>query len=58
MSVSVVSSVEALLQSEAGNSVYDALVQSNIDPRTVPLETVKTLLLGEIRFRRLLGLCG
>jgi predicted signal transduction protein with EAL and GGDEF domain len=55
MSVSVTASVEALLETEAGNAVYDALVQSNIDPRSVPLEVVKTMLLEEIRFRRQLG---
>lgn len=44
----------SLLESDAGNAVYDALIQSNIDPRKASVELVKRLLLAELRFRQTL----
>ena len=40
-----------LLETAAGQAVYDALVQANMDPRNVPLETVKQMLVMECRDR-------
>lgn len=45
-----------LLESDAGQAVYDALVQANVDLRTVSPELVKDMLAAEIRHRRLMGL--
>jgi len=56
MTVSVVSSVDALLQSEAGTAVVDALVQSNVDPNSVSEEVMGALLREQMRFRRLTGM--
>ena len=55
MSVSVVPSIDALLQGEAGTAVVDALVQSNIDPDSVPIEVVRSMLREQIRLRRFSG---
>jgi hypothetical protein len=41
-----------LLDSDAGQAVYDALVQANIDLTAVSLELVKDMLLAELRQRR------
>jgi hypothetical protein len=41
-----------LLDSDAGQAVYDALVQANIDLSAVSLELVKDMLLSELRQRR------
>lgn len=40
-----------LLETAAGQAVYDALVQANIDLRTVSLDVVKQMLLVECRYR-------
>ena len=40
-----------LMETAAGQAVYDSLVQANIDPRTVSLEVVKQMLLVECRYR-------
>ncbi|MCA9058524.1 MAG: hypothetical protein KDA85_08495 [Planctomycetaceae bacterium] len=45
-----------LLETDAGQAVYDALVQANIDLRTVSAELVKDMIAAEIRHRRQLGL--
>jgi hypothetical protein len=57
MNVSAIATVDSLLESEAGNAVYDALIQANMNPRTVSLEVVKSMLLAEVRMRRTYGLC-
>jgi hypothetical protein len=44
---------QQLLETAAGQAVYDALVQANIDVRTVPLEVVKRMLISECRYRRI-----
>ena len=41
-----------LLESSAGQAVYDSLVQANVDPRSVSVELVKQMLLAECRHRR------
>ncbi len=45
-----------LMETEAGMAVYDALVQANVDLRTVSAELVKEMLKAECRHRRTLGL--
>ena len=44
-----------LLETTAGRAVFDALVQANINLRTVPVEMVKQMLVEECRFLRLGG---
>jgi hypothetical protein len=44
-----------LLESDAGQAVYDALIQANVDLRTVSLELVKDMLFAEYAHRQLLG---
>jgi len=44
-----------LLETAAGQAVYDSLVQANVNPRTVPLEMVNRLLAAECRFRLFIG---
>ena len=58
MQLALPTHLESLFETDAGNAVYDALVQANIDPRTVSLDVVKSLLLAEVRIRSLLGLRG
>lgn len=41
-----------LLESAAGQAVYDALIQANIDLRSVSVELVKDMLQFECRRRR------
>ena len=38
-----------LLRSQAGRSVYDSLVQANVDPNKVSVEMVKQMLVAELR---------
>lgn len=40
-----------LMETAAGHAVFDSLVQANVDPNTVPVETVKEMLLAECRFQ-------
>lgn len=42
----------SLLESEAGRAVFDCLIQANVDPRRVPVDTIKNMLLAECRYRR------
>lgn len=42
----------SLLESEAGRAVFDCLIQANVDPRRVPVDTIKDMLLAECRYRR------
>ena len=44
-----------LLETDAGQAVYDALIQANVDLRTVSLELVKDMLNAECRYRQRLG---
>lgn len=55
MSISNLQLEHQLLESDAGQAVYDALIQANVDLRTVSLELVKDLLRAEYRQRRLAG---
>lgn len=55
MSISNLQLERQLLESDAGQSVYDALIQANVDLRSVSLELVKDMLRAEHRHRRLLG---
>ena len=45
-----------LLETDAGQAVYDALSQANVDLRTVSLELVKDMVNAECRYRQRLGL--
>jgi hypothetical protein len=50
---------QQLMETDAGQAVYDALIQANVDLRTVSLELVKDMLNAECRHRRRMGLsCG
>ncbi|MDA1232101.1 MAG: hypothetical protein O2856_15110 [Planctomycetota bacterium] len=51
MSISNLQLEQQLLESDAGWAVYDALIQANIDLRTVSLELVKDMLHAESRHR-------
>lgn len=44
-----------LIETAAGRAVFDSLVQANVNPNTVPVETVKEMLLAECRFRASCG---
>ena len=46
---------QRLLETSAGQAVYDSLIQANVDIRTVPLEVVKRMLVAECRYRRMCG---
>lgn len=54
MSISNLQLERQLLESNAGQAVYDALIQANVDIRTVSLELVKDMLRAEHRHRRLM----
>ncbi|MCP4508680.1 MAG: hypothetical protein GY826_20095 [Fuerstiella sp.] len=41
-----------LLESAAGQAVYDSLVQANVHPRSVSVEMVKQMLVAEYRYRK------
>jgi hypothetical protein len=45
-----------LLETAAGQAVYDSLVQANINLRTVSLELVKQMLVQECHYRRAAGM--
>ncbi|MEZ6129689.1 MAG: hypothetical protein R3C59_13485 [Planctomycetaceae bacterium] len=47
-----------LLETAAGQAVYDSLVQANVNLRTVSLELVKQMLVDECRFRKRTGMKG
>jgi len=47
---------QQLLETAAGQAVYDSLVQANVNLRTVSLELVKQMLVEECRFRKLAGI--
>ncbi len=55
MSISNLQLEQQLLESDAGRAVYDALIQANIDLRSVSLELVKDMLHAEYRHRRQMG---
>jgi hypothetical protein len=55
MSISNLQLERQLFESDAGQAVYDALIQANVDLRSVSLELVKDLLCAEHRHRRLMG---
>ncbi|MEO2014756.1 MAG: hypothetical protein ABGZ53_10335 [Fuerstiella sp.] len=41
-----------LLESAAGQAVYDSLVQANVNLQTVSIELVKQMLVAECKYRR------
>ena len=53
MSISMLQLEQQLMDSDAGQAVYDALVQANVDLRMVSLDLVKDMLTAELRHRRL-----
>jgi hypothetical protein len=55
MSISNLQLEQQLLDSDAGRAVYDALIQANIDLRSVSLELVKDMLHAEYRHRYRMG---
>ncbi len=55
MSISTLLLERQLLESDAGRAVYDALVQANIDLRSVSLDLVKDMLNAEYRHRHQMG---
>ena len=56
MSISNVQLERDLLESDAGQAVYDALIQANVDLRSVSIELVKDMLNAECRYRRMMGM--
>ena len=46
---------QQLLESAAGQAVYDSLVQANVNLHTVSPEMVKQMLVAECRFRKTMG---
>ena len=55
MSISNLQLEQQLLESDAGRAVYDALIQANIDLRSVSLELVKDMLRAEYHHRSRMG---
>jgi len=55
MSISNLQLEQQLLESDAGRAVYDALIQANIDLRSVSLELVNDMLQAEYRHRSRMG---
>ena len=43
---------QQLLESAAGQAVYDSLIQANVNISTVSLELVKQMLVAECQFRK------
>jgi len=58
MSVSRLQLEQQLMETDAGQAVYDALIQANVDLQCVSIELVKDMLNAECRHRRLFGLGG
>lgn len=44
-----------LLETTVGQAVYDTLIQANINPENVSIETVKRMLVAELKYRRALS---
>lgn len=55
MSISNLQLEQQLLESDAGRAVYDALIQANIDLRSVSLELVDDMLHAEYNHRHRMG---
>ena len=55
MSISNLQLERQLLECDAGQAVYDALIQANVDLRTVSPELVNDMLCAEHRHRLLMG---
>ena len=55
MSISNPQLEQQLLDSDAGRAVYDALIQANIDLRSVSLELIKDMLTAEYGHRNRMG---
>ena len=47
-----------LLESAAGQAVYDSLVQANVNLQTVSVELVKQMLVAECKYRKTLSCLG
>ncbi len=58
MSINRLQLEQQLMETDAGQAVYDALIQANVDLQSVSIELVKDMLNAECRHRRLLGLSG
>lgn len=54
-SISNVALEQQLMESDAGQAVYDALIQANVDLRTVSIELVRDMLNAECRCRQRLS---
>ena len=46
---------QQLLETSAGQAVYDALIQANVNLQNVSLDLVKQMLVAECRYRKALG---
>ncbi len=46
---------QQLLETSAGQAVYDSLVQANVNIRTVSVELVKQMLVAECKYRKTIG---
>jgi len=55
MSISSLQLQRQLLETDAGQAVYDALIQANVDLRNVSIDLVKEMLRAESQHRKRLG---
>ncbi len=46
---------QQLLETAAGQAVYDSLIQANVNLSTVSVESVKQMLVAECLFRKNIG---
>lgn len=46
---------QQLLETTAGQAVYDSLIQANVNMATVSVEAVKQMLVAECLFRKSIG---
>ena len=46
-----------LLESAAGQAVYDSLVQAHVNLNSVPVEVVKQMLVAECKYRKAIQYC-
>ena len=47
---------QQLLETSAGQAVYDSLVQANVNLGTVSVEMVKQMLVAECKYRQAVGM--
>lgn len=55
MQLSSVTLEQQLLETGAGQAVYDSLIQANVNLRTVSVELVKQMLVAECKYRKSVG---